>query len=77
MIKNNNDTLYNILTENYSTYIANNMVSETLDPENRTSLIYQCLQKASIKETNETLAKYNDFNMSIHKNRELNKLNCK
>ena len=77
MIKNNNDTLYNILTENYSTYIANNMVSETLDPENRTSLIYQCLQKASIKETNETLTKYNEFNMNIHKNRELNKLNCK
>jgi hypothetical protein len=74
MIKNNNDTLYNILTENYSTYIANNMVSETLDPENRTSIIYQCLQKASIKETNETLTKYNEFNMNIHKNRELNKL---
>ena len=53
------------------------MVSETLDPENRTSLIYQCLQKASIKETNETLTKYNEFNMNIHKNRELNKLNCK
>ena len=33
------DTLYNVLMENHETMIVNNMVVETLDPENRIALL--------------------------------------
>ena len=68
MIKNNKDVLYNVLTENYTTMIVNNMVSETLDNENTTSLIYRCLQNASKKERSETFNKYSKISKFIHKN---------
>jgi hypothetical protein len=52
------ETLYNVLMENHETMIVNNMVVETLDPENRISLQYRCLLKASNEERIETMQKY-------------------
>jgi len=44
--------------ENHETMIVNNMVVETLDPENRIALLYRCLLKSSNKERIETMNKY-------------------
>lgn len=52
------DTLYNVLMENYETMMVNNMVVETLHPENKIALLYRCLLKCSNKEKIETINKY-------------------
>ena len=68
MEKNEGQVLYNVLTKDYSTMRVNNMVVETLDPENRMALIYKCLQKASVKERNETLQKVAEYQKLSIKN---------
>ena len=52
------DTLYNVLMKDHETMIVNNMVVETLDPENKIALLYRCLLKASNSERIETMKKY-------------------
>ena len=52
------DTLYNVLMENHETMMVNNMVVETLHPENKIALLYRCLLKASNEERIETMQKY-------------------
>ena len=52
------DTLYNVLMEDHQTMMVNNMVVETLDPENKIALLYRCLLKASNSERIETMKKY-------------------
>ena len=55
------DTLYNVLMENHETMMVNNMVVETLHPENKIALLYRCLLKASNKEKIETINKYTEL----------------
>jgi hypothetical protein len=59
-MKYKGDTLYNVLMENYETMMVNNMVVETLHPENKIALLYRCLLKASNKERIETMKKYSE-----------------
>jgi hypothetical protein len=68
MLKNEGQVLYNVLTKDYSTMMVNNMVVETLDPEHQMAVLYKCLQRASVKERNETLNKVGKYQRLSIKN---------
>jgi hypothetical protein len=68
-IKYNGEVLYNVLMEEHDTMIVNNLICETLDPENGTAKIYGILetlpkesQQFVIEKMNELVIKHDVFN---------------
>ena len=63
------DPLYNVLMENYETMIVNNMVVETLHPDNEIAMLYRCLFKncnvSKINNDNKIKNLYNNLNIKV------------
>lgn len=63
-IPNTGETLYNVLLNTHYTMIVNNMIVETLHPDNLISKIYKCMQSETISKKNELIK---EFNVQIKK----------
>jgi hypothetical protein len=63
------DPLYNVLMENYETMIVNNMVVETLHPENEIAMLYRCLlNNCNVSKINNNIKiknLYNNLNITV------------
>ena len=63
------DPLYNVLMENYETMIVNNMIVETLHPENEIAMLYRCLlKKCNVSKINNDVKiknLYNNLNIKV------------
>jgi hypothetical protein len=60
-IKYNGEVLYNVLMEEHDTMIVNNLICETLDPENGTAKIYGILETLPQKEQHFVIEKMNEL----------------
>jgi len=57
----NSEVLYNILLEEHSTIKVNNLICETLHPENQIAKLYLQLQKLEIKDQEKVIKNYNNM----------------
>jgi hypothetical protein len=73
-VKYTGEVLYNVLMEEHEKMVINNMICETLNPENTIAKIYNILQTLSVKEQNELIRAYNTA-VSKHKIFSSEKLN--
>ena len=55
------EILYNVLMEEHDKMIVNNLICETLDPENPTAKLYIKLKEYTPKEQEEIVKKYNNL----------------
>lgn len=60
-IKYKKEVLYNVLMEEYDKMVVNNLICETLHPENGIAKIYRELQKLNPQEQDELIKKYNNY----------------
>ena len=60
-IKNNNEILYNILLEKYDKMIVNNLICETLHPDNMIAKLYTLLPRYNLEQQCRMIATYNNF----------------
>ena len=60
-IKNNNEILYNILLEKYDKMIVNNLICETLHPDNMIAKLYTLLPRYNLEQQCKMIATYNNF----------------
>jgi hypothetical protein len=58
-IKYNGETLYNVLLENHSTILVNNLICETLHPSNVIAKLYNKLLNCNLEEQSKIIKKYN------------------
>lgn len=62
-IKYNGEILYNVLMEKHNTMLVNNLICETLHPDNIVAKLYKKLQTLTLKqEKTDMIRKYNDYN---------------
>ena len=65
LVNYNSETLYNVLLKQHDTMMVNNLICETLDPENIVAKIYRMKDKSKkdkvVKELNKVLMKNNVF----------------
>lgn len=59
-MKYTGEILYNILMKNYNTIKTNNMICETLHPENKIAILYKILPLLSLNEQDKFIKKHND-----------------
>ena len=64
------EVLYNVLMEEHEKMLVNNIICETLHPENTVAKLYKILEKIS-KEKQEELIK--DYNKFVKKNKVYSK----
>ena len=67
-VKYDGKPLYNVLMENYEKMIVNNLVCETLHPENQIAKLYKLFKNGDINEYNELIAKHNNYCITPAKN---------
>jgi hypothetical protein len=60
-IKYRNEILYNVLMEEHDKMVVNNLICETLNPENGTAKLYKYLQKFNPDEVNDLINIYNEY----------------
>ena len=58
-IKYNGELLYNVLMEDYSKMIVNNLICETLQPEDSTALLYKIMSKCDEEQRQELIGAFN------------------
>ena len=68
-IKYNGETLYNVLMEEHDKMLVNNLICETLHPENSIAQLYQALQKMTPAEQRQIIKAGNDIVMKNGLNR--------
>jgi hypothetical protein len=59
-IKYRNEVLYNVLMEEHDKIVVNNLICETLHPENGIARLYRKLQKLNPEQQNELINNYNE-----------------
>ena len=59
-VKYNGEPLYNVLMEDYSMMVVNNLICETLHPEHTTALLYKFLQMCNVEQKQELIEKFNN-----------------
>jgi len=64
-VKYTGEVLYNVLLENHETMVVNNLICETLNPENYIAKLYTLLNKTTSKEHRTIIQFYNNI---FHKN---------
>jgi len=72
-IKYTGEVLYNVLMEEHYKMVVNNMVCETLNPENAVAQLYKILQTLTLKEQKDLIKAYNT-SVAKHKIFSSNKL---
>jgi hypothetical protein len=60
-IKYTGEVLYNVLMEEHDKMIVNNLICETLDPENCIAKLYKVLQTLNPKQQEELIKKLNEY----------------
>jgi hypothetical protein len=60
-IKYNGEVLYNVLLEQHDKMVVNNLICETLDPNNRISELYKFMSNLSETEQQQMIRSYNDY----------------
>ena len=58
-VKYNGEILYNVLLETYEKMLVNNLICETLHPDNKIAELYTFLAQYNVKEHSEIIKKYN------------------
>lgn len=58
-VKYNGEILYNVLLETYEKMLVNNLICETLHPDNKIAELYTLLAQYNVKEHSEIIKKYN------------------
>jgi hypothetical protein len=60
-IKYRKEILYNVLMKEHDKIIVNNLICETLHPENGIAQLYRALQKLNPQEQNDLINNYNEY----------------
>jgi hypothetical protein len=60
-IKYRKEILYNVLMEEHDKMVVNNLICETLHPENDIAKLYRHLQKLNPEEQNDLINNYNEY----------------
>jgi hypothetical protein len=60
-IKYRKEVLYNVLMEKHDKMLVNNLICETLHPENGMAKLYRKLQKLNPEEQNDLINNYNEY----------------
>ena len=60
-VKYTGEVLYNVLMERHEKMMVNNLICETLHPENSIAKLYNILKNLSIKDQNEFIIKCNQY----------------
>jgi hypothetical protein len=71
LINYNGDVLYNVLMENYDQILVNNLVCETLHPDNEIAKLYKLFKNLDVNEYNKLIRQYNGYSIT-----STNKMNC-
>ncbi len=71
-IKYTGEILYNILMEEHDKIMVNNLICETLHPENFVAKLYKHLQTLNPEEKNEFIKKYNEYYNRIYTPKKIN-----
>ena len=69
-VKYTGEVLYNVLMEQPDKMMVNNLICETLHPENTVAKLYKALSRLNTEQQNEVIAK---FNQCVIKNNIYNK----
>ena len=72
-VKYTGEVLYNVLLEEHEKMIVNNLICETLSPENAIAKLYKLLPKLNTEQQNDFIDKYNE--LVIEKNIYKKKVN--
>jgi hypothetical protein len=62
-IKYTGEVLYNVLMEKHDKMMVNNLICETLHPENRTAVLYKYLKILNPQEQRELIEEYNKYSI--------------
>jgi len=62
-IKYNGEALYNVLLKEHDKMMVNNLICETLHPENKMVELYKILSKLSVADQKQVIKKYNDYSI--------------
>lgn len=73
-VKYDGEILYNVLMEKYDKILVNNMLCETLHPENEIAKLHKLLKKIDSNDYNELIKKYNCYSITRDKNSNKNQL---
>jgi hypothetical protein len=60
-VKYEGEILYNVLLETYEKMVVNNLICETLHPDNKVAQLYTLLKQYNIKEQGEIIKRYNSI----------------
>jgi hypothetical protein len=66
-VRYDGEILYNILMENYDKILVNNLVCETLHPENDIAKLYKLFKKIDHNEYNKLIKLYNCYSITSAK----------
>ena len=61
LVKYNQEPLFNVLLENHDVMIVNNMIVETLDPENLLAKMFIKMKELSLADRETLINMYNDY----------------
>jgi len=67
-VKYDGEILYNVLMENYDKMIVNNLLCETLHPENHIAKLYKLFKKIDHSDYNKLIKTYNCYSITSSKN---------
>jgi hypothetical protein len=62
-VKYTGEILYNVLMEEYDKIVVNNLICESLHPENTIAQLYTILQGFNLEEQQEIIKQYNEFTL--------------
>ena len=62
-VKYSGEVLYNVLMEEYDRIVVNNLICESLHPENTIAQLYTILQGFNLEEQQEIIKQYNEFTL--------------
>jgi hypothetical protein len=62
-IKYHGEILYNVLLKNHDKMLVNNLICETLHPENRIGELYKVLSTMTHKDQQIMIKQYNDYSI--------------
>jgi uncharacterized delta-60 repeat protein len=62
-IKYTGETLYNVLLKEHDKMMVNNLICETLHPENKMVELYKILSKLSVADQKQVIKEYNDYSI--------------
>ena len=62
-VKYTGEVLYNVLMEEYDRIVVNNLICESLHPENTIAQLYTILQGFNLEEQEEIIKQYNEFTL--------------